>query len=146
MYPLAVKLVEQLNYEDLDLDCLGDHLMNIVSQFQEVAELVKKVASREIKAELLQKLIDVQQTAFNLQQENAELREKIKAMNDAEAQKEQYHYANNAYWRLDEIPPHPYCTACFDDKGKAIRLTITTAASRCPVCQALYKVSVKTAQ
>ena len=101
--------------------------------------MAKQIANAELKVEFLQKLIDVQQTALTLQEENTELKERIKNWENADALREQFFHAHTAYWQKGESPPHPYCTGCLDDKGKAVRLSQHLRQAICPVCKAVYR-------
>lgn len=105
-------------------------MMDIVQSIKDVWNCAKKLEQHE----LLEKLADLKDVCYELRDENRELREKI-------AEKESHHFVfeNNMYWdqNLDGTRDGPYCTSCWDNCGKAIRMhkSRTNELYNCPICK-----------
>ena len=112
--------------------------MGIVSAAKEAIALVKKIAETDVKIELQQKMLEVQAMALDLQEENTALKARLKATDNAAKLREELVLGHNAYYRKSDPRPIPYCTACFDGKGKLISLADPDMAPGrliCPVCK-----------
>ncbi|MFY1852999.1 hypothetical protein ACOTBX_13495 [Achromobacter xylosoxidans] len=114
---------------------------------KKLRDLSKKIEDAEIKmlfATLQEGLADAKLLAVELKDqlasaraENADLKEKLEARDSARPTLDGigYRFAGD-----DGL----YCTACFDDKNKRIRLTkmggafADIASHRCPACRASY--------
>ena len=92
--------------------------------------------------ELTKELSDLNVSYAALQDENRELKERIRVL--TEADENPLMYIHGAYHSKDG--DGPFCTACYDNGKKTIRLTTIPATFRnlathmCPVCKAPYTV------
>lgn len=78
-------------------------------------------------------IVDLQSAILDLQQENLNLREKCSTQDSFNMQFKDDMYYNQ---KNDNTLDGPYCSACYDNKSKAIRMnTITTGCYGCPVCK-----------
>lgn len=90
-----------------------------------IASVVKRINDSAIKAELNEKIIDVQQQVMGLQaviiqlrDENALLRGEISAAVNLEAFKARYRYEESVCWKYDEVGQRidgPFCPNCIDE-------------------------------
>lgn len=90
------------------------------------ARLAMKISSEMVN--LQGRLIDVEQQALALQNENQELRDQIRTLKDTSEESKviraQLVHEDNAYFRaVDGQKSGPFCTACWDDARKLTRLT-----------------------
>jgi hypothetical protein len=96
-----------------------------------LAAVVKRIGDNAIKAELNEKIIEVQQRAMQLQEaivelreENARLRKEAEAAANLEAFKARYRYEESVRWKYDDAGKRidgPFCPNCVDE-GKERRL------------------------
>ena len=86
--------------------------MGYLDDFNTLRELAKEVSQAELKSQLLERILDAQARAMELQDENAALKRKIET--SPEEVRKQVRFRDNAYWRDDDDPPQAYCTACLD--------------------------------
>ena len=77
--------------------------------------------------DLIDDLFEKREMIDALSKENNELKEQLKT-------KGEFTYKNNTYWNKED---GPYCSACFDDKKRAIRMTTNPGnyIAECPVCK-----------
>jgi hypothetical protein len=91
-----------------------------------------KIAQQADNLELLKTLLDSQAGALALQEENAGLRRECEALREQIKIKEKLIPFGNAYWTDKD---GPFCTGCWDNNGKLIRLLLRLAPTHnCPVC------------
>ena len=105
--------------------------MSFIQDFKIITETVMKLGSIEAQ----QKLISIQTEIITLQQENNELRKElgdIKAINDI---REHLSFENNMYWvNTGSKKEGPYCSKCWDENKKLVRLHTQDVDFDCPVC------------
>ncbi len=99
--------------------------MDIVDNAKTIYALVKKLGDLD----LLEKMADLRDEIFELREENRNLKEKLAEKNNYEM-----HFKHNMYWNPDE-KDGPYCSKCWDDNKKAIRLQKQNGEYYCPVCR-----------
>lgn len=85
----------------------------MIKDAKELADIFQKIGKREQFKEILKLDDEVEK----LKKENKELREKLEFKEDIE-------FRDNAYWKKSS-GDGPYCSACWDDKSKMIRLLPT---------------------
>lgn len=104
--------------------------MDIVQSIKDVWSCAKKLEQHE----LLEKLADLKDVCYELRDENRELKERL-----AEKEAHNFVFENNMYWdqKADGIREGPYCTSCWDNRGKAIRMhkSRTNELYDCPICK-----------
>lgn len=89
--------------------------MDIVHQIASVTKAIVDAGDHE----LYQKLQDISVQAYELQMENIELKEKIRAFEEKEKDDTTKEFKNQTYYFSEE---GPYCTKCYDDESKKIRM------------------------
>lgn len=89
--------------------------MDIIHQIASVTKAVVDAGDHE----LYQKLQDISVKAYELQMENIELKNRIAKMEEKEKQDEIKVFKDKAYYFGND---GPYCTKCYDDEGKKIRM------------------------
>ena len=77
--------------------------MGYLDDFNTLRELAKEVSQAELKSQLLERILDAQARAMELQDENAALKRKIET--SPEEVRKQVRFRDNAYWRDDDDPP-----------------------------------------
>jgi hypothetical protein len=104
--------------------------------FKDAWELAKKVQSVEMQRQLL----DMQEAYNDLQQDNLSLRERVKALEDAQRMKAQVTWREPAYYLTlpDGKEDGPYCPRCWDVDQRLVRTDIRIfsghARSICDQC------------
>ena len=81
--------------------------------------------------EILKKLLEMQKGIADLEDENKELKEKLKV-------KDNLIYENNAYWIIKKDKKGgPFCSRCWDKNKDLIRIhpKLNPAYSMCPECK-----------
>lgn len=105
----------------------------------EMAKDAVSIAQKADNIELIQKLLDIgneaqilQQKVIDLSKENTKLKEHIQI-------KDKLKFINNTYILQTENEDDfgPYCTTCWDDRSKLIRLHKDGGRYYCPVCKRL---------
>jgi hypothetical protein len=93
--------------------------MGIVDQFKELAALAQKVQN----IELYKKLVSFQSEMFALQEENRDLKESIRQLQEKLNLKAKVVWQRPFYWMQDgDERDGPYCQKCYDSEGKLVRL------------------------
>jgi len=116
---------------------IGDHGMGIASETGAAIELAKRIPNAEIRAELQEKLIDVQKMTLRLQEENASLRSQLKAREDANELRRHFKLKGNAYWK-DEVP---HCINCMEsgEVRTLVNANKYQGIASCPHCETIYR-------
>ena len=106
------------------------HSGDIGQSIKDVWSCAKKLEQYE----LLEKLADLKDVCYELRDENRALKERL-----AEKTAHRFVFENNMYWDLkpDGVREGPYCTSCWDNCGKAIRMhkSRTNELYDCPICK-----------
>jgi hypothetical protein len=93
--------------------------MGIVDQFKELAALAQKVQN----IELYEKLVSFQSDMFALQEENRNLKDSIRQLQDQLNLKARVFWERPFYWVNKEGQKDgPFCQKCYDSDNKLIRL------------------------
>ncbi len=100
--------------------------MDIVDNAKTIYALVKKLGDLD----LLEKMADLRDEIFELREENRNLKEKL-----SEREKYDMVFKDNTYWDNNKNDG-PYCSKCWDDNKKAIRLQTRDSDNYCPSCKA----------
>lgn len=116
-----------------------------IGTLKTVATVVREAG----KIELIQQVIDLQQTLIALLAENTEmagknatLERKLADLSAVLEVKEAFVFDRNAYWRGEgDAPDGPFCSRCFDADNKAVRLTQNTKdVGVCPNCKNVVRL------
>jgi len=108
--------------------------MAIFDELKSVANVLKeadKIPQYQQILEVQEKLLEMQNRISDLESENKELNEKLKIQ-------EVLVFNNNAYWiEKDDKKDGPYCSCCWDDNKKIIRMQPcgNPAFYDCPKCK-----------
>ena len=107
--------------------------MGIYDGLKDVAGVLKEAGKIEQYREILgvqEKLLEMQKQISELENDNKSLKEKLET-------KGQLVFESNAYWLTqDEKKDGPYCSCCWDDNRKTIRMQPcgNPAYFNCPKC------------
>jgi Zn finger protein HypA/HybF involved in hydrogenase expression len=108
--------------------------MPIFDDLKSVANTLReadKIPQYQQILDALEKLIEMQNKIFILETENKDLKESLKIQKSLT-------FENNAYWiNLDGKKDGPYCSCCWDDDKKTIRMQPcgSPAYYNCPKCE-----------
>lgn len=109
--------------------------MSIFQTLKSIAEVLLEANKIEQYKQILEaqsQLLEMQESIYNLKSENTELKEKLII-------KEKLIHDRNSYWiEQDEGKKDgPFCTGCWDNKNKLIRLETNDASvyCKCLVCE-----------
>jgi hypothetical protein len=124
---------------------MADIFAGTVSKAKSIYELAKRFGNSELSLEisnLQMELADVRSAYAALENENRELKEKIRALE--KCNEEPPVYKNGAYY--SQSGDGPFCTACYDKDKKQIRLSKLKISAGlvnhiCPVCKAPYNLN-----
>lgn len=103
--------------------------------FNDITDTVKKaltIANKLKNVELKEVILDLREQMIELREENLTLKEQLK-------EKQQYNmvFDKDKYWNIlsDGTKDGPYCSACWDGNGKAVRMHEDMFLDFvCPVC------------
>ena len=111
--------------------------MNLLPNYKEIIELVKKGATLEAQG----KITELRESAISLREENIQLRERIKELENKLNLKENLYYEKPYYWLKDgDNKDGPFCQKCYDSESKLIRLQILKRGFWiCKSCQKSYE-------
>lgn len=115
--------------------------MSIYDQLKDVAKVLReadKIEQFQVILDTQQSLMDMQHKLQSLEEENSELKDKLKL-------KAKMIYKESTYWVKDNGKVDgPYCSGCFDDKRKAIRLKPVNdwpGEYTCPICKTGFSIT-----
>ena len=110
-----------------------------IPKYNEIIELVKKGATLEAQ----EKIMALREAALELQEDNIELKKKIKALEEAMEVKNKIRYEKPYYWMIDgDKREGPFCQQCFDKEKLLIRLQeAETGMWNCKTCNNFYEDS-----
>ncbi|GMU21336.1 MAG: hypothetical protein AMXMBFR13_14290 [Phycisphaerae bacterium] len=118
--------------------------MGALETLSSLGRLVREVREAEVKSGLLDQVLLLQAQVGQLQEENLELKAKLreqeqqlKAKQDMATIRKSLYFRGNAYWGEGKGPPEqPYCIGCFEDKEKLVPLLVLGDGYwQCPVCK-----------
>jgi len=109
--------------------------MSIIDNIKDVANVVRKADNIELYSQIL----DLQQEALELLEENHNLKKELQSVHDNKEIKESLFLKEHFYYRkINDVDDGPYCPSCWDDKNKLIRCHISNVygidLARCPIC------------
>jgi hypothetical protein len=111
--------------------------MGILDDLSKAAGVLRKadkIKEYKIILQAQEKLIDYQKRNSQLESENRTLKEKLEI-------KEDLIFEKNAYWvNRNQLKEGPYCTLCWDDEKKLVRLRegdYIGGWALCPKCKSL---------
>lgn len=91
----------------------------MMPKYKDIVDLIKKGSTLEAQ----EKIMELRETAVQRQDENYELREKIKALQDKLEIKGNLVWEKPYYWLKNGVNKEgPYCQLCWDKETKLIRL------------------------
>jgi len=107
--------------------------MGIIEKVNAVVKLVKDLGN----VELLSEIVDLKHEIVDIEEQNLNMRQKISELEEALRTKANLELSDNAYWMKKEGEwDGPFCTGCWDDKRKLMRLTREPGGvPSCPVCK-----------
>lgn len=110
--------------------------MGIVDNIKDAVKLAQTVGNTELYHKLnavQMDFLELSEKARQLQDENHELREKLRQKERLDELLNKRTHRDNAYWVGDD---GPYCTGCWDSKDKAVRMrTEGNGYAVCPICK-----------
>jgi hypothetical protein len=87
--------------------------------YKDIVELIKKGATVEAQ----EKIMEVRESALELQEENIILRQRVRALEDELRLKQQLKFEKSIYWLIDgQAKDGPFCQRCYDVEKNLVRL------------------------
>lgn len=108
--------------------------MAIFDELKSIAGVLQEAGKIEQYRQILdaqKELLEMQKQILDLENENKEIKEKLKTQGSLV-------FENNAYWTVkDDKKDGPYCSCCWDDDRKTIRMQPcgNPAYFDCPKCK-----------
>ncbi|MBN2546533.1 MAG: hypothetical protein JXB50_12100 [Spirochaetes bacterium] len=119
-------------------------IIDTVKKLKEINDKIKDADLKNVIADLNLELSEIKVKLSEMINENNELKEKIRIIEDTKNQKEELILKNDSYYTKNG--DGPFCTGCFDKSGKKIRLIknpIIAAQDfgkyKCPVCGNFFR-------
>ena len=93
--------------------------MSMLPKYKDIVDLIKKGSTIEAQ----EKIMELQEAAIELQDENQALKHKIRLLEKDLEIKARLEWEKPYYWLVDgEEKDGPYCQLCYDKEQKLIRL------------------------
>jgi len=108
--------------------------MAIFDELKSIGKILQEAGKIELYGKILkiqEKFLEIQKRLLVLESENKQLKEKLEI-------KESLIFGDNAYWTKNgEEKDGPYCSCCWDNDKKTIRMqpTLDPAYFDCPKCR-----------
>ncbi|MBZ5638008.1 MAG: SIKE family protein [Acidobacteriia bacterium] len=96
--------------------------MGVLDALKDAGQLAKGLASIEDK----QKLLDLQVAALEIAQRNAQLEQENRELREKLRIRDELTFRENVYWRDGQADKGPFCPPCWDSRGLLVHLTETT--------------------
>ena len=115
----------------------------IAASFSAMRAVISRYSDTPLKAAIIELqglLVDIQGKTMELQQELHESQLRVRELEEAASQRTLVEWDRHAYWkphadRMSFTPGGPFCTRCFDENTKLIRLEAWHPHNaHCPVC------------
>lgn len=108
--------------------------MGLINELKGVSDTLQKIGQVDLYQKitpLIDNIIKIREENIELKEENIRLKEKLKI-------KDSLVFRNNCYYTTDG--EGPFCSSCWDNKGKLIRHHITKGVNGstvlwCPICK-----------
>lgn len=124
---------------------LVNNIVQIGKNLRDVAERIKDAQTKNLIADLNLSLADLKMQVAEFQEENLELRKKVKTLESAAEVRTKLELRNSAYWFVEDPPAGwpagPYCTGCFDVNEKLVVLgphPVSLSGYMCPGCKHVF--------
>ena len=113
--------------------------MGIADGIKSIAKLVKKYNDLE----LMKRIVDLETELLAIIEENNDIKRENTELKEAKAISESFVFEDNTYFRIEGgTRTGPYCSGCWDDKSKLVRLRTFNQqigiVRRCPVCDSQH--------
>ena len=109
--------------------------MSVIDNVKDVAKLIHQIDN----IELYRKILDLQSEIMQVVEENHDLQLVIKDFQEKAEIKQTMVFSKNVYIKKNEKGNEegPYCSACWDDKQKLVRLQDYGHGEylQCPICK-----------
>jgi hypothetical protein len=110
--------------------------MGILETVKDAVEVVQKADN----IDLLRQLLNIHNDAIKLVEENGSLKSKIQSLEEQLKIRDALVFEDNVYWLQKETGKDgPYCSLCWDDKQKLVRLQTGSSHWMC----ILHKLNIK---
>lgn len=106
--------------------------MSVLDSIKGLANMVKEIGD----IDLNKKIIDLQSEVFELLEENYEIKIEIQKLKSVSDTQDKLVFKGNMYYFRDDLEEkEPFCSACWDQNSKLIRLHENSwEMYMCPVC------------
>src|SRR4051812_21780022 len=102
--------------------------MSIIDTVKDVGVLIQKIDNLE----LLKRMVELQEQVLALVNENRDLKDANRVLNDKLQMRRQMQFRENAYWHDAD---GPFCSRCFDAESQTVRMHVRTGYyPQCPKC------------
>lgn len=103
--------------------------MGVVENAKEIARLIREIDN----IDLYRRILDLQGELLEVVDQNRQLRERVADLEAAASLADELVYEIECYWRVrDGERDGPFCSHCWDDESKLIRLLTAGRANRGP--------------
>ena len=109
----------------------------MLPSYKDIVDLIKKGSTIEAH----EKIMELREAAIQLQEENLELRQRLKALEEQIALRAKVVWEKPYYWIIDEGGKRdgPYCQSCYDKDSKLMRLQDgENGVWNCKVCKSTF--------
>lgn len=113
----------------------------MIPKYKDISDLLDKGA----KVEALERIMELREATLELQEDNLELKVKVKKLEDKLEDKAQIEFDGVFYWEVsDKSKKFPFCQQCRDNSQKNIRLQFSHSDWwECKTCKNNFNASKK---
>lgn len=107
--------------------------MGIYDALKDAVQLAQKLGD----ADLIQRIIELQQETIDLVEENRNLKEEVRDLKQAQDVRERLRFHRDAYWLEDNgSRDGPFCPRCWDQASTLARMQeLENGFFHCPECK-----------
>lgn len=113
--------------------------MNIYSDAKAMIGDIIALAKKARSLDMLKLANKLEERLLDGERESRAKDRKIEQLEEALKFRESFTYRDNAYWTPKK--DSPYCSGCWDNRKKAIRLARKGSMHECPVCKSSFLLS-----
>uniref|UniRef100_A6VSU9 Uncharacterized protein n=1 Tax=Marinomonas sp. (strain MWYL1) TaxID=400668 RepID=A6VSU9_MARMS len=109
----------------------------MIPKYKDISDLLDKGAT----VEALERIMELREATLELQEENLDLKVKVKKLEEELEEKAKLNYEAPFYWMIEgDNKDGPFCQKCFDSDTKKIRLqTNGNDYWICNACKSQYR-------
>lgn len=113
-------------------------MLTVAKAGYDAAKKAIEIADRMGDVELKAAILELKEKLLAQKEENFQLKEKVSELEKRQKSQGSLVFERNLWWEVDgDNKIGPYCSACYGDKEKLVRMATSDEYWMCPVCKHL---------